>query len=61
MSGLGDDISVEPICPFGSVDPVRWQAVCRPCDEGRAFGDEAALNIWIASHEERHGDAPEVN
>lgn len=58
MDGLGDAISVTPICPWGSVDPVRWEALCRPCEEGRAFDSEADLNIWISSHEERHGDTP---
>lgn len=55
MDGRGDAISVTPICPWGSVEPVRWEALCRPCEEGRTFHSEADLNIWIASHEERHG------
>lgn len=61
MSGLGDAISVTPIYPFGSAEPVGWNAVCHPCQEARSFDDEAALNIWISSHEERHGDAPTEN
>lgn len=61
MSGLGDDITVVPFHPFGSADPVRWDAICHPCQEARAFALEADLNIWLASHEERHGAAPTVN